>query len=132
MNTETEQTQEVLRHTVPTTDIVRRCRILKEDHEPDGWPAIKMEDVTALCDEIERLKALCESSTSVDKYKAFTMYDWNETYRPELKIYDDVTASLYLGNNFLTEIAGDSKEDLKEQMVSYALIFAEAAKFLDA
>ena len=36
--------------------IVMRCRTLEEDHHPDGWPAVQMKDITALCDEVERLK----------------------------------------------------------------------------
>lgn len=35
--------------------IVMRCRTLEVDHEPEGWPAIKMKDVSALCDEVEKL-----------------------------------------------------------------------------
>jgi hypothetical protein len=27
------------------------------DHEPDGWPAVRMRQVSALCDEIEQLTA---------------------------------------------------------------------------
>lgn len=36
-------------------ELISNCRLLETDHYPDGWPAIRMKDVTALCDEIERL-----------------------------------------------------------------------------
>jgi len=36
-------------------DILIDCWRLMEDHEPEGWPAIQMKTVTALCDEVRRL-----------------------------------------------------------------------------
>lgn len=38
-------------------DIVSKMRSLESDHGPDGWPAITMGQVSALCDEIDRLRA---------------------------------------------------------------------------
>lgn len=38
-------------------DIVERIRIYEIDHVPEGWPAIKMKQVSELADEIERLRA---------------------------------------------------------------------------
>ena len=40
-----------------TTDIVARLRGLSADHSPDGWPAVQMRDITALCEEVTRLRA---------------------------------------------------------------------------
>jgi hypothetical protein len=41
--------------------IVSTCRLLSEDSGPDGWPAIPMKDITALCDAVEKMgKALTE------------------------------------------------------------------------
>lgn len=34
--------------------VVMRCRTLEIDHSPDGWPAIQMKDISALCDAIEK------------------------------------------------------------------------------
>lgn len=31
-------------------------RLLEKDHKPEGWPAVQMREITALCDEIERLR----------------------------------------------------------------------------
>jgi hypothetical protein len=38
------------------SDIVEEMRVFEDDHEPDGWPAIRMRQVSALCDEIEALR----------------------------------------------------------------------------
>jgi len=38
-------------------DIVEQMRSFESDHEPDGWPAIQMKQVSALCDEVERLNS---------------------------------------------------------------------------
>ena len=34
-----------------------RLRGFEIDHEPDGWPGIRMREVSALCDEVERLQS---------------------------------------------------------------------------
>lgn len=36
-------------------ELLARMRALEDDHQPDGYPAVKMRDISALCDEIERL-----------------------------------------------------------------------------
>ena len=35
--------------------IVSRMRLLEKDHDPDGWPAVQMKDISALCDLLEEL-----------------------------------------------------------------------------
>lgn len=34
-------------------DTIRRMQLLAIDHEPDGWPAVQMRDITALLDDID-------------------------------------------------------------------------------
>ena len=34
-------------------DLIERLRLLEQDHEPDGWPAVLMRDITALLDALE-------------------------------------------------------------------------------
>jgi hypothetical protein len=41
-------------------EILTYCRGLPIDHEPDGWPAIQMRDLTALVDEVDRLRKEAE------------------------------------------------------------------------
>ncbi len=36
-------------------DLIARMRGFEADHAPDGWPAIRMRDVSALVDVVERL-----------------------------------------------------------------------------
>lgn len=33
-------------------ELLGRMRTLEADHMPDDWPAVKMEDITALCDAV--------------------------------------------------------------------------------
>ena len=39
------------------TDLIDRMRALQADHEPDGWPAVQMRDITALVGMVEALQA---------------------------------------------------------------------------
>lgn len=36
-------------------ELLGRMRLLAMDHDPDGWPAVRMRDITALCDAIVQL-----------------------------------------------------------------------------
>lgn len=45
-------------------DIVEQMRSFESDHEPDGWPAIQMKQVSELCDDIERLQRLLNGMAS--------------------------------------------------------------------
>ena len=33
-----------------------RLRLLAADHAPDGWPAVKMRDITAVLDELDAMR----------------------------------------------------------------------------
>lgn len=35
------------------SDLIERMRLLEQDHDPDGWPAVQMRDITALLDALE-------------------------------------------------------------------------------
>ena len=37
-------------------DLIEFMRSLESDHLPDGWPAVRMHQITALISEIERLR----------------------------------------------------------------------------
>lgn len=43
-------------------DIVEEMRGFEFDHEPDGWPAVQMKQVSALCDEIDELRSQLETT----------------------------------------------------------------------
>jgi hypothetical protein len=34
-------------------NLIHRMRTFELDHAPDGWPAVQMRDITALCDALE-------------------------------------------------------------------------------
>ena len=34
-------------------ELIERLRVLEQDHEPDGWPAVRMRDITALLDALD-------------------------------------------------------------------------------
>lgn len=36
-----------------TNQLIKRMRNLEINHDPDGWPAVQMKDITKLCDIIE-------------------------------------------------------------------------------
>ena len=59
-----------------------------DDHEPDGWPAVKMSDITRLCAEVERLRALLSEA-------ADTIEDWggyaSEYFQDKHDLAGDVT-----------------------------------------
>ena len=38
-------------------ELIERLRGIEIDHEPNGWPAIQMRDISAMCDAIESLLA---------------------------------------------------------------------------
>ena len=41
--------------TVALQRLVRCVRIMEEDHEPEGWPAVRMRDISALANAIEAM-----------------------------------------------------------------------------
>lgn len=45
-------------------DLISRMRLLEQDHEPNGWPAVQMRDISALLAEVEALR------------KKAARYDW--------------------------------------------------------
>jgi hypothetical protein len=56
-------------------ELIERVRLYEQDHAPDGWPAIKMRDVSALADAIEAQQAeldhaMQDSQHWCDKYTA--------------------------------------------------------------
>ena len=42
------------------TELIERMRGFEADHEPDGWPAIRMREVSALCDSLLAQQAVIE------------------------------------------------------------------------
>ena len=38
-------------------ELIERLRSFEIDHEPDGWPGVRMRQISAMCDAIESLLA---------------------------------------------------------------------------
>ncbi len=49
------------------SELLKRMKALEEDHEPNGWPAVQMMDITALRQMIEGAKKLI-------KYKGSSVF----------------------------------------------------------
>ena len=47
------------------TDIVARLSSMAADHGPDGWPAVRMREITALCEEVTRMRAALAQAGAV-------------------------------------------------------------------
>ena len=50
-------------------EIEKELRSFEADHTPDGWPAVRMRQVSALCDEVDRLKAIEAAARNLVKVK---------------------------------------------------------------
>lgn len=51
------------------SDLVERMRGLEGDHTPDSWPAVRMRDISGLCDEITALRAeLADAKKDAERY----------------------------------------------------------------
>lgn len=65
------------------TPLVERMRGLEVDHTPDGWPAVRMREISELCDEIERLQAkLAEAQKDARRL------DWLEAMKSHTNAID--------------------------------------------
>ena len=74
-------------------DIIKLCRFFELDLPPDGWPAIQMCHITALCDEVERLQAQRAAMLAVleelDECAAY----WSE-YDVPLGLHDRIKSAI--------------------------------------
>jgi len=48
------------------SDLLGRMRDFEVDHKPDGWPAVQMRDISALCQMVEGAKRLRINPTRLD------------------------------------------------------------------
>jgi hypothetical protein len=59
------------------SELVSRLRLLEQDHAPDGWPAIKMRDVSALLDVIEHGGVMMEIAWGIECKDGTLLRDFN-------------------------------------------------------
>ena len=51
--------------TVMIAELLDEMRGFEVDHEPGGWPAVRMNQISALCGEIERLRLIADEPMRV-------------------------------------------------------------------
>ena len=59
-----------------TTDIVARLASMSADHGPDGWPAVRMREITALCEEVTRLRAALAQAGAGREPRELDRHGW--------------------------------------------------------
>lgn len=57
-------------------DLIAQVRTLEVDHGPGGWPAVEMSTLSALADEVERLRVI--DYMSVQEIAAARGLDYNK------------------------------------------------------
>lgn len=68
--------------------VVSRMRLLEKDHTPDGWPAVQMKDISALCDIAEIVAGLLSDFVGicpVDQFNWEPPFDCEKTCRNDDK-----------------------------------------------
>lgn len=91
-------------------EIVGRLRLLEQDHEPDGWPAVRMRDITALLDALEAAR---EDAARLDwmASESRMLFGWRETGRWEIPtIQVDSARDHCLPDDLRTAIDDERKE----------------------
>lgn len=67
----------------PPDDLMAEMRGFEEDHEPDGWPAVRMRQISALCDEVERLREQLAAAIAAETKAQDRCADLEDALRPE-------------------------------------------------
>lgn len=62
-------------------DLLERMRGFEIDHVPEGWPAIRMRDISALCDAINDLQATLQAVNFCWRQDAKRLAWWNATFQ---------------------------------------------------
>jgi len=68
--------------------LIEKMRVLETDHDPDGWPAVRMSQISTLCDAVESaIPALDLLQTRLEQGATIVRHD--DSWRLQDK--DDVT-----------------------------------------
>ena len=61
---------------VLTNKLLARLRLLEKDHQPNGWPAVQMKDISTLCNMVENaIPALDLLQAHLDKGAYLSYHD---------------------------------------------------------
>ena len=78
--------------------LLDRMALLEVDHEPDGWPAVQLQDITAMRMEIARLRAALRQVAQALAWRAFGECRSFGADVPLLRAHDaDAVARVALG-----------------------------------
>jgi hypothetical protein len=70
--------------------LIEELRGFEADHSPDGWPAIRMRQISALCDEVDRLKSVEAAARNLVKVKG--RYHTEQAFKALLELLGNVRA----------------------------------------
>lgn len=125
-------------------DIVSRMRLLEADHKPDGWPAVQMRDISALCNMIEKDRARVENDgvTCYEGKGGYALVDkaqWEWLHREvdRLKYFiEDYKRDAKCYETAFDEAEADVKQSVQKQMAELraenARLKADAIKLEDS
>ena len=84
-------------------ELIERLRSFEIDHEPDGWPGVRMRQISAMCDAIESLLAENERlKTELAKYRDAPCVAYATTNEEDdltMLFFDAVEARKYSGDD---------------------------------
>ena len=84
-------------------ELIEQMRVLEIDHEPNGWPAIQMRDISAMCDAIESLLAENERlKAKLSKYRDAPCVAYATTNEEDdltMLFFDEDEARKYSGDD---------------------------------
>ena len=84
-------------------ELIERLRSFEIDHEPDGWPGVRMRQISAMCDAIESLLAENERlKVELAKYRDAPVVGYattNEEGDLAMLFFDAVEARKYSGDD---------------------------------
>ena len=89
-------------------ELIERMRGFEIDHSPDGWPAIRMREISAMCDAIESLLAENERlKAELAKYCDAPVVAYattNEEGDLSMLFFDEQEARKYSGDDEPTKL----------------------------
>lgn len=122
----------------PPADLVAEMRGFEDDHEPDGWPAVRMRQISALCDEIARLRhrltelgkaadaaamviATIEAEDTTEEEKLQSVMDAIQTWAPDAMLaqterFFPFEFEVWQGDEMVSSASGPRETALREAM----------------
>ena len=106
-------------------DLIERLRLLEQDHEPDGWPAVRMRDITELLDALEAARESLDREAALKggvEHQRDTLWAELEAAR------EDACVALVADIRFA---CGDNGKRMQPELVEFIRELAEDAERLN-